>query len=151
MALIVLSVNQSYNPGAALWVVPDFKHSNIASKLDWYNNFLVGKTTRKELQTMSSTLIQILNETEIPRFDFKMQSEDSILIPTDSKFPNRWTAFVPYSGELVVWCEKINKLYLDLKNPSLRIFLPTNLSLSEFTETWRSISSLDDLSIVLEN
>ena len=151
MALIVLSINQSYNPGAELWVVPDFDHSQIATKLDWYNSFLAGKMTRKESRQMDSSLMETLNETELPKFNFETRADDIILIPTQTKFPNRWTAFVPYQDELAVWCEKINKLYLDLKNPTLRIFLPTNLSLSDFTETWRSISSVEDLSIVLEN
>ncbi|MBL7556146.1 MAG: hypothetical protein JNM24_10015 [Bdellovibrionaceae bacterium] len=151
MALIVLSVNQSYNPGAELWIVPDFDHSKIASKLDWYNSFLAGKMTRKESKKMDSYLVEILEETELPDFKYSSSPDDIILIPTKSKFPNRWTAFVPYKGGLANWCSQINKLYLDLKNPSLRIFLPTNLSLSEFTETWRSISSVEDLSIVLEN
>jgi hypothetical protein len=151
MALIVLSVNQSYNPGAELWIVPDFAHSKIASKLDWYNSFLAGKMTRKETKKMDSYLIDILHETELPDYNYQTTVSDIILIPTQSKFPNRWTAFVPYKGDLANWCAKISKLYLDLKNPSMRIFLPTNLSLSEFTETWRSISSLEDLSIVLEN
>ncbi len=151
MALIVLSINQSYNPGAELWVVPDFEHSQIASKLDWYNSFLAGKMTRKDFKQMDSHLLEILDETELPRFNTECRADDIILIPTQSKFPNRWTSFVPYDNNLAVWCKKINKLYLDLKNPSLRIFLPTNLSLSDFTETWRSISSNEDLSIVLEN
>lgn len=151
MALIVLSINQAFNPGAELWVAPDFEHSQMASKLDWYNNFLAGKMTRKEFKSLDSTLIATLVETELPQLNFQPQSDDIILIPTEAKFPNRWTAIVPYQGELAVWCKKINKLYLDLKNPTLRIFLPTNLSLSEFTETWRSISSVEDLSIVLEN
>lgn len=151
MALIVLSINQAYNPGAELWVVPDFEHSQIASKLDWYNSFLAGKMTRKEFKQMDSHLVEILNETELPKFVYESKSDDIILIPTQSKFPNRWTAFVPYDNNLAVWCKKTYKLYLDLKNPTLRIFLPTNLSLSEFTEAWRSISSSQDLSIVLEN
>jgi hypothetical protein len=151
MALIVLSVNQSYNPGAELWIVPDFEHSKIATKLDWYNSFLAGKMTRKETKKMDNYLVEILEETELPDFKYETSTTDVILIPTKSKFPNRWTAFVPYNGDLANWSGKINKLYLDLKNPSLRIFLPTNLSLSEFTETWRSISSVEDLSIVLEN
>lgn len=151
MALIVLSVNQSYNPGAELWVVPDFENSKIATKLDWYNSFLAGKMTRKETRQMDSYLVDILEETELPDLSYPTSKSDVILIPTQSKFPNRWTAFVPYQGNLVNWCTKISKLYLDLKNPTLRIFLPTNLSLSEFTETWRSISSVEDLSIVLEN
>lgn len=151
MALIVLSVNQSYNPGAELWVVPDFDHSQIATKLDWYNSFLAGKMSRKESRKMDSHLIETLEQTELPKFEYQTHLEDITLIPTKNKFPNRWTAFVPYNGDLAFWCKKINKLYLDLKSPALRIFLPTNLSLSEFTETWRSISSLEDLSIVLEN
>lgn len=151
MALIVLSVNQSYNPGAELWVVPDFDNSKIASRLDWYNNFLVGKMTRKESKKMASHLVEILEETELPYYKHDSSPKDIILIPTRSKFPNRWTAFVPFTQGLTDWCTQINKLYLDLKNPTLRIFLPTNLSLSEFTETWRSISSVEDLSIVLEN
>ncbi|MBL7542342.1 MAG: hypothetical protein JNL11_00930 [Bdellovibrionaceae bacterium] len=151
MAIIVLSVSQSYNPGAELWIVPDFEHSKIATKLDWYNSFLAGKMTRKESKKMDSYLVEIIEETELPDFNIKTATNDVILIPTKSKFPNRWTAFVPHTGGLNEWCLKIHKLYQDLKNPSLRIFLPTNLSLSEFTETWRSISSVEDLSIVLEN
>ncbi len=151
MALIVLSVNQSYNPGAELWVVPDFDRSRIATRLDWYNNFLAGKMARKDFRKMDAPLLDTLQQTELPKFDYEIQENDTILIPTQNKFPNRWTAFVPFDGELAVWCAKINKLYLDLKNPTMRIFLPTNFSLSEFTETWRLISSVEDLSIVLEN
>lgn len=151
MALIVLSINQAFNPGAELWVVPDFDHSQIATKLDWYNGFLAGKMSRKGPKKMASDLVDILNETELPQFEYHIQTQDSILVPTQSKFPNRWTAFIPYNGDLDNWCIRINKLYLNLKNPTLRIFLPTDLSLSAFTETWRSISSIEDLSIVLEN
>ncbi|MBN8536745.1 MAG: hypothetical protein J0M15_06805 [Deltaproteobacteria bacterium] len=151
MAVIVLSSNQAFNSGADLWVIPDFSNSAMAIQLDWYNNFLIGKTLRKKKLPLDSNLNAILNETELPRYENLPSPHDVIMIPSSKPFPNRWTVMVGYEQDSTLWSQKIFKLYLDLNKPSLRIFLPSNLSMNQFVESWRSFSSEEDLSIVLEN
>lgn len=151
MAVIVLSNNQAFNPGADLWVIPDFNNSKIASQLDWYNNFLMGKTLRKNPFVISSEVTQILQETELPRQEITVNDHDHLMISTNQQFPNRWTVMVWYEQDSTSWCKKIYELYLHLKKPTLRIFLPTNLSMNTFVEAWRSVSSDEDFSIVVEN
>lgn len=151
MALIVLSSNQAFNTGADLWVIPDFSNSKIASQLDWYNNFIIGKTLRKNQFVISSEINQILQETELPRQVITVNGNDNLMIATSKQLPNRWTIMVWYEQDSTSWCKKIHDLYLHLKNPTLRIFLPTNLSMNQFVESWRLVSSEEDFSIVVEN
>ncbi len=151
MAVIVLSSNQALNSGADLWIIPDFSNSVMAIQLDWYNNFLIGKTLRKNKYLLDSKLNTILDETELPRYENLPFPGDVIMISSSKPFPNRWTVMVGYEQDSTLWCQKIFKLYLDLKKPSLRIFLPSNLGMNQFVESWRLFSSEEDLSIVLEN
>lgn len=151
MAVIVLSSNQALNSGADLWIIPDFSNSVMAIQLDWYNNFLIGKTLRKNKYLIDSKLNTILEETELPRYENLPSPDDVIMISSSKPFPNRWTVMVGYEQDSTLWCQKIFKLYLDLKKPSLRIFLPSNLGMNQFVESWRLFSSEEDLSIVLEN
>lgn len=150
MALIVLSSTQSFNSGSDLWVLPDFNHSKLVCKIDWLTNFQLGRLERKTPPKISDELETILQKTEFPRFN-QLNITEPLLIPSEQRLPNRWVGIVPFHGDLNPWCKKILKLYEDLNQPSLRIFLPTNLSMNQFTETWRSISSLEDFSLVLEN
>ncbi|MCB0369139.1 MAG: hypothetical protein KDD45_06705 [Bdellovibrionales bacterium] len=151
MALIVLSSNQAFNPGADLWVIPDFVNSKIANKLDWYNNFIFKKTLAHSRPEFSSEISQIIQETEIPTKAFQTKVEDNLMIATAKQLPNRWTVMVWYHNNPSDWCQKIFKLYQDLGKPDLRIFLPTNLGMNQFVESWRLVSSEEDFSIVVEN
>lgn len=151
MALIVLSSNQAFNPGADLWITPDFASSKIASQLDWYNNFLMGKMLRKKKLELPPQVKAIIQQTEIPHKEIELASTANLMISSAAQLPNRWTVMIFYNQDSTFWCQKIYDLYLHLKKPSFRIFLPTNLSMNQFIESWRLVSSDEDFSIVVEN
>ena len=151
MAIIVLSSNQAYNPGADLWIVPNFENSKISINIDWYNNFLLGKTSRRTTQNLSAELENVIAETELKLNSPKAPTKSPIMIASDLSLPNRWTVMLAFDQDIRSWCKEIQKLYFDLKKPSMRIFLPSNLGINEFMEAWRLVSSDEDFSIVVEN
>ncbi|MCK6597307.1 MAG: hypothetical protein L6Q37_03000 [Bdellovibrionaceae bacterium] len=151
MAVIVLSSNQAYNPGADLWIVPNFENSKISINIDWYNNFLLGKTSRRVAKNLSSELEDVITETELKLTSPKSPAKSPIMIASDLSLPNRWTVMLVFNQDVKSWCKEIQKLYFDLKKPSMRIFLPSNLGINEFMEAWRLVSSDEDFSIVVEN
>lgn len=150
MAIKQLSQASAYNPGASLWICPDQPNSKWYLKLDWYLNFQISRLEKHNKQFLSKDLETIILKTELDIEKQIVPDEKHTLVSSYLNLPCRWLIVQPYENNPKEWCLKIKHSWQSLKEPSLRVFLPTGLNASDFTEVWRSITSFDDLTVVLD-
>lgn len=152
MSVHVLSPANAYNPGSDLWVFPELNESRWAQKVDWYLNFQILKNSQKEPLDLSSEIRSTLLSCELPEYDFKTSPEtSSLMISSQIHLPNKWTVIVPGSKNFRSWIKQIHQLWEDLKEPSLRVFLPAEQTNNSFVESWNLIGVSRDLTLVLDS
>lgn len=150
MSVTTLSHSSSWNPGADLWVVADFKNSRWSAKIDWHLNFQIVKAQRHKLESLSPFLINVLERTGLPQPEFRKDENSPLLISSSHLLPNKWVLVVSYSEKIQDWVETLSKAWTDLKKPSLRVFLPSQQNPSFFSELWMKKNPYYDLTLVLD-
>lgn len=150
MSIKQLSQASAYNPGSSLWVMPNREKSKWTHKTDWYLNFQFSRSLKHTKEELSQDVIYILDQTDLTLTKKITTSKEQFLIPANLNLPCRWVLICPYKDNISDWCLKIKETWTSLTEPSLRIFLPTGLSSSEFSESWRAHSNFDDLTVVLD-
>lgn len=56
----------------------------------------------------------------------------ALLISTHALLPNRETLHIPYRNNINDWLEELNAIWVDLKQPTLRVFLPRGVRPEHF-------------------
>jgi len=130
--MTALSLASCYNPGADLWILPERKSSTLTQKLDWYLNFQISRAAKHETQELPERVTQILSKTGLPHLDFIETKKESLLIPSSQLLPNRWVVVIRGSDDFESWVELAFKRWTELRQPSLRLFLPAGKDLSDF-------------------
>ena len=147
--MTLLSANNSTNAGADLWVIPDFEHSRIAAKLDWYLNFQLTRSMNRTPKLLGEELLSLLRKCNLPEIHYN-KATGKLLIHSSQLLPNRWVVQLSQTKGLEEWCQSIHASWLGLRKPSLRVFLPTGLSSGEFQKAWKQLESFDDFSAVVD-
>jgi hypothetical protein len=150
MAITILSQASSLNPGADLWIIPDETSSKFSQKIDWYMNFQFLKNQLHTKRSINNELRFILNECELSPITSAEAKHPGLLVSSSELLPNRWILQIPYSQNTESWCQFIIQIWQGLKQPTLRIFLPTGLSTGDFQRIWGQIQSFNDFSIVVD-
>lgn len=138
----------AFSTGADLWVAPERKNSKLTQRLDWYLNFQVSKAAKHETQSLPQKIEELLLKCELPNLDFKEADRDGLLIPSAHLLPNRWVLVLRGSDEFETWVQNIFLNWMQLSNPSLRVFLPAGKSEDDFHKAWKKISDFRDVSLV---
>lgn len=122
-----------YSEGANLWVISDKPSSTWSQQLDWYLNFQISKAESFERSEISKELHAILAEEEIPKVKIPNQEGSPLLIASRKHLPNAMTVIIPFQKEeQEAWLQSIQKTWLQLGKPSLRVFLPEELAAADF-------------------
>ena len=100
MHLNLLTPINQYNEGDDIWVFADIQNSKALKKIDWYLNFQMFNSNFKQLETT--------------------------MVLCHKKLPTKAIVSVPYNGDIKHWCNRVNKAWLELNSPSIRVFLPDN-------------------------
>lgn len=150
MSTSVLSQASAFNPGADLWIVPHLDKSHWTAQLDWYLNFQISKASRRESPHTSDFVNQVVATTGLDKFQYSVPENAPLMISTEKLLPNKWVVVIPWNKNMGEWSSTISKIWGDLKEPSLRVFLPPGLSSSNFQQAWDQHHNLQDFTVVLD-
>lgn len=148
--ITVLSQASALNPGSDLWVVTSLNQSGWTPQLDWYLNFQIAKTNRHRPPELSPFLKEVGAQTGLFEIEALSQKEAPLLIQSEALLPSKWILVAPFGGQLAEWMKQISKIWLGLKKPSLRVFLPAGQNASSLTESLLTPLELKDISVVLD-
>ncbi len=151
MAVTVLSQASAFNPGSDLWIVANLESSQWSSKLDWYLNFQIVKSHRRHSAELSENLQSLLQQTglasETPAY---AGFPNNLMISSQMQLPNKWVVIIPWNQDLISWSLEIEKVWKQLNQPSLRVFLPPGFSMANLDKAWPNNSSVQDFTVVLD-
>lgn len=143
MALFEISQAGHLNSGADLWVIPETKNSRLAQKIDWYLNFQITRSARHQSKELPDKVKEILKKSGLKNFDWVEQNavpgKEALLLLSINALPNRWVMQVRESHQFQKWIENIHEHWTKMNMPSLRIFLPTGISGTQFESAWRIV------------
>jgi len=146
---LILNATQALDSGDDLWILPLDLESPWYQRLNWLTNFSL---TTNELHTrpkLHPWLIKILETCDIPTPDIPVA--DPILIPVSQWLPSEWLVLVPCTtNNESLFIQSISKIWKQLQEPSLRLFLPPTLSLKDWESLWKDLSLPSDVSLVFE-
>ena len=111
----LLSPSKAFQAGAQLWLVTDYQHSSWTPIMDWYVNFQITKNRQKKNTTSKQTI-------------------PSPLLIGSSDFLNcQQLLELPYTKH---WLNQAYIIWSSLNSPSLRVFVPKPLTISEAQKQW---------------
>ena len=151
MSFHEISQASSLNPGADLWVISEQKNSKATRKIDWLLNFHLTKSSRHETKTLPDPVNEILRWSNLETPDWSEKKsphkKNDLLVLSTNSFPNRWVMVAPDCDPFPKWIDRIFERWQKMGCPSVRIFLPTGISNSQFESAWRAAqgSGKDDI------
>jgi hypothetical protein len=131
-------------------VVAATPESRCYQRLNWLTNFSLSANEVHSQPKMNPWLLKILEtcEIEVP----KIKSAEPLLIPISQWLPADWLITVPYraqnSGEFF---KNIQNVWEQFQKPSLRIFLPPEVSIQDWEAWWNKQNLSTDVAIVCDN
>jgi hypothetical protein len=131
---------KSFGPGADLWVMPEAAHSSMAKKVDWYLNFQISKAELHTPMPISPELKKVIVENDLGLPEHRLSPDAPLMISSDQHFPVSKIVEIKTLSSLQEWVASIQTLWLKLKRPRLRVFLPNELTPEEFQKLWRGDS-----------
>ncbi|MCB9026715.1 MAG: hypothetical protein H6625_10385 [Bdellovibrionaceae bacterium] len=134
-------------PGSNLWVVPNGDSSEWSKKLDWYLNFQISKAMEHIPNKISPEFSKNLLDYEIQPLEFKQKS-DLLMISCGGRLPTKMLVIVPLRDNLKDWIDSIYQVWLNLLKPNLRIFLPNDFPINEFSIYWPDRNSITEITLV---
>ncbi len=143
----------AFAAGSDLWIVPERKNSEMAQRMDWYLNFQIAKASHHQTRSLELPLQNILQECEIgteTKTEKVIGDLDSLLILSSKYFPNRWVLVLKGCDDVAAWAEKAVEKWKKMQSPSLRVFLPENLSSGQFEKLWSKFGGSSSLTIVAD-
>nr|BFD62228.1 hypothetical protein BdHM001_09090 [Bdellovibrio sp. HM001] len=150
MALSVLSQASALNPGSDLWIVPDLEKSPWTAKLDWYLNFQVCKSSRHHSPAIPAFVETVVQEAELESPFQPATSSAPLMIASEKLLPNKWVVVLPWNGDLAAWTAEVFSIWKNLKEPTLRIFLPPGQSTGNLQIAWQAHHPAQDFTVVLD-
>jgi hypothetical protein len=148
-SVIALNKMGAMKTGSDLWVCADPLNSTWSQKLDWQLNHQIQKGLAHKSQLLDNQVKGLLYQNQI-RWQDLSAANDHLLILSSYQLPARWVLVVPWNGQLDKWIESGLQHWKQLQKPSLRFFLPQNVSKDDFAQSWQGQSDFVDLTVVLD-
>ncbi len=132
----ILSLNQCFQPGDDLWIIPDYENSKLTQKIDWYLNFQISKSKMHHRPIISNFLEKTLEQCELPKFNFT--EKNILMIAPQNLLPSQWVVVVSFQN-LLQWKSEIDRVWNDLGTPKTRVFLPKQIMVNDIDQTWTKV------------
>jgi hypothetical protein len=145
----VLSLASAFNPGSDLWIIPDFAGSRWTTKIDWYLNFQLVRSTRRPQPETRNFTLYVEKEAGLDHILINAPASAPLMITSKDFFPNKWVVMLP-AADFNRWVKEVSDIWENLKNPSLRIFLPTGQNAGSFHKEWQKFHAFEDFTLVLD-
>lgn len=151
MAVSVLSKASRLNSGSDLWVVPPVELSQQTLEIDWYLNFQITQSLLRTQPKWAESLKEIVQQSEAHWSMGEVPSSGKLMISAENTLPCRWVVRIDMSKDLHLWTKDLYDIWTSLKNPSLRLFLPPQVTTQKWLTEWKKFSSFEDVSVVLDS
>ncbi len=136
MSLKKLANPGAFGQGADLWVVPDPQKSPWTRKIDWYLNLQIRRAKNHQPQKISTQLEEILQANELNLPDFNINGNTPLLVNSHNHLPTRSVLHVPMTKKVEDWVSECHKIWRQLSEPTVRFFLPEEISEDIFENQW---------------
>jgi hypothetical protein len=131
-----LTADVALTEGSALWIVGDLENSQWAHKINWYLNFQLRRAQFHQTREIPRELTAVLQTWEIDPPELKLNPSAPLLIESSKLLPNRVTVQL-FNRTFDAWVEDAISIWSDLQRPSVRVFLPSEKSVSQLTNRWK--------------
>jgi hypothetical protein len=129
-------------PGCELWLVADLAKSRWSRRIDWALNLQIMKAGRHETARPSDELKKILQEwDEESLFAVPTTDISPLLIASRAYVPAGKTVVVGFEGDAAAWSTNCARVWNNLGQPKVRVFLPDQVNQSAFEKAWKSASA----------
>jgi hypothetical protein len=119
-----LSQNAAFGAGSHLWIFADPKISAFSRVIDFYLNFQMAKAEKLDRKSLPQRLIEILKSNQLDELTTLPEYRNHWLISTRRKLPCYQVVVIPFGNSKQQWVQEAVQVWQNLKNPSLRLFLP---------------------------
>lgn len=150
MAVKTLDALTALVPGADLWIVSDLERSKWARKIDGYLNFQLMRAEPKASPELSPELRTIMDSWDFEAPSVEIKPDAPLMVASSDLLPNRQTVLVPFEGNAEEWVAKCHSIWLGLRRPSLRIFLPDSFKAEVLERSWARSGIKGEPSAVIE-
>jgi len=148
MAFQTLYRAKSFGPGSKLWVVPPSEDSDVVRKIDWYLNFQMAKSKKHVTFEMHKDLKKMIEEHTLKLPQLSLNENAPLMISASHSFPCDMIVQLK-NDDSQVWIKQIEKIWLKLDRPCLRVFLPKNQTPESFQKLWsQALNTAEDISLV---
>ncbi|MCB0356239.1 MAG: hypothetical protein KDD40_04490 [Bdellovibrionales bacterium] len=135
-------------PGAKLWITPGGESSEWNRKLDWQLNFQISRAQDHQAKKLDQEFLKKLQEYEISLINNPANPSELLMISCENRLPTKMLVIIPFKEDVNSWLAEAHKVWSHLLKPSLRIFLPKDFPLNEFSRIWPDRSSVSDITLV---
>lgn len=134
----IVSLPAALGNGADLWITAE--DEAWCSRLDFYLNFQMAKLRSHPSRDLPDDVKHVLTENGIEIGPQLAQTESPVFVLSMDRLPCQIVAQVPHK-ENKSWVANCHAHWSALKKPSLRVFLPSQLSVADFKKFWPETST----------
>lgn len=151
MRLSTLTQAGALTGGADSWFMPEPSKSSWARRIDWYISFQMARSQAHQSKKFSPELTQLMEQWDVPYPQHLAQGISSpLLISSENFIPSQMLIMVPLNKEVSEWFKEIINLRHRLKNISIRVFLPRELTSSSAMDLWPHCEHEGDVTFVAD-
>ena len=151
MSTSILSQAGRFNPGSELWIVPPIQISRQTLQIDWYLNFQISQARLRKKATCSPELSEVLKLTELDFIEDIKSKNNCFMIAAAQQLPCRFVVVIDFDDDLKSWTKDLHQTWIGLGQPSLRVFLPPEITANKWSAAWKSLSSFEEMTVVLDS
>jgi hypothetical protein len=151
MGISVLSLASRLNAGSDLWAMPSVASSQQTLQIDWYLNFQISQAQFRMPRQRAPELQRILDQVEWSVEEKMTFNQKALLVSASNSLPCRWIVALGNSEDLSGWTKDLFDIWKNLGKPSLRVFLPPKVAANDWFSIWRSLSSFEEMTVVLDS
>ncbi len=146
---VILNAAHAFDSGDDLWILPLDLESPWYQRLNWLTNFSLTTNELHSRPKLHPWLVKILETCDIPAPEIPVT--EPLLVPISPWLPSEWLVLVPYSvHHEILFIQSIGKIWKQLQEPSLRLFLPPSITLQEWESLWVQHNLPLEVSLVFE-
>jgi hypothetical protein len=136
LAIQILYRAQAFGPGNELWVIPGGTNTPLFKKMDWYLNFQISRARTHKSEELAPQLKTIMTESQLQSLAPHHEESTALMVAAEHHFPTKKVIEVPVKKNKESWAKDIQEIWSGLNKPSLRVFLPPQISAEEFKSFW---------------
>lgn len=117
----------AFNPGDALWVLPQPEKCSWSRKLDWYLNFQFTRSSFHQKPQLEAAFDEILRENELSPPTLAARTTAPLMVSTRSIMPLTQVVLLPFESSLKQWLDSVANIASGLQQTHVRLFLPSGI------------------------